>query len=212
MPLAVTHSIVLIVTIVLSFLVAASPLKEYELQIIAFLFIILFISKRTILSQLTQSRLLESVVFTFVVISTVTTSGGVSSPLFFLNYFLLFSLCLLLEPTISIVTTLSLALCYTLSLPPDQGLKMLIPIASLAFLTPFALYLGQLAAKTGILQRKLVESDTDSILFLSLLLKNHIKSIKYNLENFMGDHQLHEIRKHTHRLEVLIEQYEERKK
>jgi hypothetical protein len=203
----IIHSLILIFTIGLTFIFPQSQLAQYDLQFSAILFIILFLSKK-IIPQSPKSRLLESVIFTLVILSIVNTTGGVNSPFFFLIYFLLFSLSLLLEPIISITTSLTLIIFYLLSLPPNQNLKTLLPIFSLAFISPFALFLSQQYLenqKSKIKNQKLKEN---TFLFLSLVLKNHLKTIKEATENFLGDQQLEQIKKSTLRMEKLIDKFE----
>lgn len=200
----VVHSLILIVAIALAFLFAKSGISQYDLQITAALFIIYFLAKRF----KKGGRLLESVIFSLVVLILVNTTGGVSSPFFFLVYFLLFSVVLLLEPVISIVVTLSLIVFFALTLGENQSISTLLPIFSLAFLTPFAMFMGQEYLKNEKLKAKSEKEKTDTFLFLSLTLKNHVKNIKKAVENFMGDHQLKEIEKSTREMEKLIEKFE----
>jgi len=155
-----------------------------------------------------QSRLIESVIFTLVILGIINSTGGLSSPFFFLSYFLLFSLSLLLEPIISITTTLTLIIFFLFSLPANQSFSTLLPIISLAFITPFALYLGEEHRKNEKLKVKNEKTKEETFLFLSLLLKNHLKNIKEAIENFVGDHELTSIRKSVSRMEKLIEKFE----
>jgi len=209
---AITHSIVLIFTIAASFIFPKTDLAQYDLQISAFLFIILFLGKRFLKDK---SRLLESVVFTLIVLIIINSTGGTTSNFFFLIYFLLFSLSLLLEPIISITTTLTLVIFFIMSLPENQEIKSLLPIFSLAFLTPFAMFLGQefkknyeLRITNDVLKKTITKNQEETFLFMSLVLKNHLKSIKQAIDDFMGDHQLHQIKKHTREMERLIDKYE----
>lgn len=98
--------------------------------------------------------------------------------------------------------------CFMLSLPPGQSLKSLLPIFSLAFLTPFAMFMGQEFIESQKLETTLEEKQEETFLFLSLMLKNQIKSILYTIDNFMGDHDLHTIKKHVRNMEKLIEKFE----
>jgi hypothetical protein len=207
----IVHSLILISTIALTFLFPKTSLADYDLQIAAFLFIVLFAAKRFFIPRQTGSHLLESVVFSLIVLGIVNTTGGPASPFFFLIYFLLFSLSLLLEPIISITTTLALIIFFLLSLPENQSLKNLLPIFSLAFMTPFALFLGQEYLQNEKLKIKNEKLQEDAFLFLSLMIKNHLKNIKGAVENFMGDHQLDIIKKSVHRMEKLIEKFEDTK-
>lgn len=212
------HSLILIIAIGITFLFPKTSLAQYDLPIAAFLFIVLFIGKHakkrekeiTIQNNVEKktSYLLESVIFTLIVLGVINTTGGLSSPFFFLIYFLLFSLSLLLEPIISISTTLTLIIFFLLTLPPEQSFKSLLPLFSLAFMTPFALFLGEEYAENKKLKAKNQKLAEETFLFLSLMIKNHLKTIKSSVENFIGDHQLDIIRKSVARMEKLIDKFE----
>ncbi|MGB9707453.1 MAG: hypothetical protein ACPL1D_01740 [Microgenomates group bacterium] len=203
----IAHSLILIFAIGLTFIFPQTRLAQYDLQFSAILFIIFFLAKR-IIPENPKSKLLESVIFTLVILGIVNTTGSVNSPFFFLIYFLLFSLSLLLEPVISIVTSLTLIIFYLLSLPSNQNLKTLLPIFSLAFISPFALFLGQQYLENQKEKLKNQKNLENTFLFLSLVLKNQIKNIKEAAENFLGDHQLHQIKRSTSKMEKLIEKFE----
>ena len=83
------------------------------------------------------------------------------------------------------------------------------PIISLAFITPFAMFLGQEKIEGEKLKIKSEKTQENTFLFLSLLLKNHLKNIKEAAQNFVGDHQLEIIKKSVQRMEKLIEKFEE---
>ncbi len=114
----------------------------------------------------------------------------------------------MLEPIISITMTLSLIVFYLMVMPQNQDMKSLLPIISMAFLTPFALYMGQEHIEAQKNKAKNERLQEDTFLFLSLLLKNHIKNIKEAVENYVGDHELGIIRKSAARMEKLIEKFE----
>lgn len=203
----VIHSIVLIITIAIAFLFPKTNLAQYDLQISAVLFIIMFFSRRFINQA---GRLLESVIFTLVILLIISTTGNTTSPFFFLIYFLLFALALLMEPIIAITVSFTLMVGFMFSIPPNQEVSALIPVFSLAFLTPFALLLGQEYVKIKNLEGKLNQEQEDTLLFLSLMMKNHLKNIKTAIENFMGDHELHEIKRNADKMERLIEKFEQK--
>ena len=204
----IIHSLILIFTIALGFLFPKSVLVSYDLQIAASLFIFFFLVKKLALPNSPKTRLLESVIFTLIVLLIVNTTGSIRSPFFFLIYFLLFSLSLLLEPIISMVTSLTLIIFFLLSLEKDQNFSVLLPIFSLAFITPFALFLGKEYEENQKLKAKSQKSKEETFLFLSLILKNHLKNIAVAAENFLGDHQLSIIKKQTEKMEKLIEKFE----
>ncbi len=203
----VVHSLILILAIAFAFVFPKTALAQYELQLSALLFATLFIIRKFTKT----GRLSESVIFTLIVFTIVNTTGGVSSPFFFLIYFLLFALALILEPIISLVTTFACIIFFILNIQEVQGVKDLIPIFSLAFLTPFALFMGQEYLKEQKSKIKMQKSQTDTFLFLSLMLKNQLKNIKAAVENFMGDHELSEIKKSATNMEKFIEKFENEK-
>jgi len=204
----IIHSLILIATIVLAFIFPKTNLANYELQITAGLFVILYLVKKLVVSQSSSSRLIESVIFTLIIVGIVNSTGGVNSLFFFLIYFLLFSLSLLLEPIISITTTITLVVFFLLSVPQGQNWKNLLSIISLAFITPFAMFLGEEYKRSEKLEVKSEKLQEDAFLFVSLLLKNHLKNIKEAVENFVGDHELDIIKKSASRMEKLIEKFE----
>lgn len=201
----VLHSFLLIFSAFLTFLWPKTSFVNYDIEIGALLFLVLYFGKKIIPQK---TNLLESIIFTLIVLIVINSTGGVNSPFFFLIYFILFSLSLLLEPTVSLTLSLSLIIFFLLFSPPTEDFKHLLPIFSLAFLTPFALYLGKeylLVQKT---KKKLIQNQEETFLFLSLIIKNHLKNIKNAIENFAGDHQLEKIKKHTLQMEKLIEKFE----
>ncbi len=203
----IIHSLVLIVSIILAFIFPQTNLVNYDLQIAAFLFIVLYVVKKFFQEQSSKTRLTESVVFTLIIVGIIASTGYTQSPFFFLIYFLLFSLSLLLEPIISIVTTITLIIFFILSLPQNQSFKNLLPILSLAFITPFSLFLGKEYQEVQALKRQNQKIQEDNLLFLTLLIKNHLKNIKEAVDNFLGDHELNIIKKSVQRMEKLIEKY-----
>ena len=203
----IIHSLILILIVGTTFVFPSSFFAQFDLQISAALFIVFFIMRKFIGNRI-KSHLMESIIFTFIILLTINTTGGINSPFFFLLYFLLFSLSLLLEPVVSITTTLSLMVCFMFTLPPGQSLKSLLPIFSLAFLTPFAMFMGQEFVESQKLKTTIVQNQEETFLFLSLMLKNHLKSILYTIDNFMGDHELNTIKKHVRNMEKLIEKFE----
>ena len=207
----IVHALILVFAIVLTFIFPKTNLANYDLQITAILFIVLYSIKRFVVTKDVYSRLIESVVFTLIIMGVVNSTGGLTSPFFFLIFFLLFSLSLILEPIISITTTVTLIIFFLLNLPANQDFRTLLPIISLSFITPFAMFMGSEKIKNEKLKVKSEKTKEDTFLFLSLLLKNHLRNIKEALENFIGDHQLEIIKKSTQRMEKLIEKFEKDK-
>jgi len=204
MPKELVHAVILVIVIALAFLFPKTVLANYDLQLYAFFFIVLFLGKKLFKS----GKLLDAIIFTFVIFSLVNTTGGMNSPFFFLLYFLLFSITLLLEPVVSIPVTLSAVIFFLAFYPEKSGLQGLLSVFSLAFLMPFSLFMGKEYEKNLVLKRQQQAQQEDTFLFLSLIVKNHVKTIKKSVENFMGDHDLHEIKKSAQDMECLIDKFE----
>ncbi len=213
----IVHSIILVATVAIGFIFPHTYLAQFDLQIAAGLFVVFFIVKRAVgkAQDANASRLVESVIFTLIVLIVVNTTGGVTSPYFFLLFFLLFSLSLLLEPIISIILTMTLVLFYIFGLPLNQTFTSLLPVFSLAFFAPFAMFMGSEFIKNELLKNKsdhlrasLTKGKEETFLFLSLILKNHIKAASEAVENFNGDHELSQIRRSLNQMDKVIEQYE----
>lgn len=142
----VFHAAVLIaVTIVTFFWVTDDTLSYYSLQLSAILLLTLIFSHR-ILKPLTF-KLVESTISTFAVLLIVSATGGISSPLFFLNYFLLFELSLLLEPTIPLLLSLAVGGYYLLLSGSGTTPFNLLELLAFPVMTPLAIYFGKIYLK-----------------------------------------------------------------
>jgi hypothetical protein len=201
----VIHAIILIITIALGFIIPKTQLVDYDLHLTAGLFLFFYLVQKLIPQR---TNLLQSVVFTLIITLIINSTGGAASPFFFLIYFLLFSLALLLEPTVSLTTSLTFIVFFIIFIPTTENFKDLLPIFSLAFLTPFSLYLGRQYLLLQKAKKNLNQTKEETFLFLSLILKTHLKNIRIVTENFIGDHQLESIKKSINRMEKLIEKFE----
>lgn len=198
----------MICTVTVSFLASQKVPQIYDIQFTALIFALYFIFKRLYKNQ-SSYRLLDSVVFTLIIMNLVNSTGGLSSPLFFLTYFLLFALSLMLEPIISMTTAFTIVVIYILKIDPAQATNDMLRLFSLPFLTPFALFMGNEYRKS-IKQKEIIDTiEVDNITFISLVVKSHLQTIKELSDNFNGDHELEKIRKTIRRMEKLIQKYED---
>lgn len=137
----VIHSVVLMLIVALSFLI--KPFYQYDFIFIATILIVYWLIKNILAPHPFRHRVADSALSAVIIVNIVNTTGGVGSPVFFLLYCLMFGLSLLLEPLVSLTTALVLIIFYLLELPESQTVKDLLPIISIAFITPFALILGE---------------------------------------------------------------------
>lgn len=171
MSLELFHAVALSVTLGLSYVINQSFLRPYELQITAVFFIVYFILKKR--TQLTGHKydLLDSAMFTFVVINIVLSTNGINSPFFFLCYFLLFTLAMLLEPTISLFASLTIISILIIS-SPLRSFDEIVRIISLPLMTPFAMLLGNEYEKNQQLKHKNQELENIEKQLESMINKN----------------------------------------
>lgn len=201
------HSLLLIICIGLAFIFPQTALAAYDIEIAAFLFVLLFVARKLSLFS-RKTRLFESAIFTLVILGIINTTGGMQSPFFFLVHFLLFSITLLLEPVIPIIVTLTLMVFFIFTVHGQVTLIQLLPIFSLALMTPFALILGNEYEETKRLKKSISSQTENTYLFLSLMLKNHLKEIQNSIDNFVGDHELSSIKRQVRNMEKLIDMFE----
>ena len=88
------------------------------------------------------------------------------------------------------------------------SVAQLLPVFSLALMTPFALIMGNEYEETKRLKKSMSSQEENTFLFLSLMLKNSLKEIQKNLDNFQGDHELTAIKRHVRTMEQQIDMFE----
>lgn len=140
------HIFILLLVITLIFLwVNDDYLSNYSLQLTAILLLSLIVAKRILDGE--KFKLTESIITTVGVILTVSASGNISSPLFFLNYFLLFALSLLLEPVIPLVLSIILIIFYLFTSQIGTSYFQLLELLAFPFMTPLAYFTGKIFQK-----------------------------------------------------------------
>lgn len=143
-------------------------LSYYSLQLASVLIILLFLSKK--IMSLENFRILESIVSTVSVILIVSGTGNLTSPLFFLNFFLLFELSLLLEPIIPLFLSFLLIIFYIFTSTTGDSLDSFLVLLSFPVMTPLALFFGNFYLKNkrqkielARLQNKVSEMDEELV-------------------------------------------------
>jgi len=136
------HILILLMSVLLTyFWINDQILTLYSLQLTAFLLLSLIASHH--LHKPSQFRLVESTVSTICVLLVTSSTGGVRSPLFFLNFILLFELALLLEPTVSLALSGGLFLFYLYTHQVGSSPLFLAALLSFPFMTPLAYFFGK---------------------------------------------------------------------
>lgn len=166
-------------SLLVSYLFSISPLTPYLPQFlaaIAILFII-FRRKKSLLPPLAS----------LIINSLVLTTHGLSSPFFFLIYFLLFTLAFQNPPSITLAFSLLEILFLSQSL---NSLSSLIPLLSLALITPLSWFIGRLHLENQLLDSTLSDDETDILLWLSLKFKASLSHILDSTSILLSDTRL----------------------
>lgn len=209
MPKHIKDSLLIIIVSCLAFLWSKTPLTNVSLQLSAVLFL-LFLILRRFFKKTAFFLTFEALFFTLLVLILVFDTGGLSSPLFFLIYFLLFSLSFLLEPQAAFILSLTLIVLLIFSLPEVQNFQMLIPLFSLPFITPLAVFFGREHQKLKATEKELAHDEGQTLLWLTTAFHERLETISEYLQNISTknfDEQqkesLKEVKHHVKRLRGL---------
>lgn len=199
-----------------------TPFAQYDLQLLGVIFICYFLF-RNIFHRLSYFYVIETLVFIFIIVATVFSTGGVRSPFFFLLYFLLFASSLLLDSATSLVLTLVLIIGFLGTFDRSLTIQNLLPVFSLPFISPFAKYLGDMqrkyylekeemervikSKKRLVVQKSYQEEQT--LLFLTTALYRHLDELQDRANNFLGDQDLHFIKQKIKALQDLVKNFRE---
>ena len=159
-----------------AYLISVSPFANFIPQILALVAIIfLFISliKKTFSLHL----------IAFIISLTVFYTQGLTSPFFFLVYFLLFTVAFQNPPSVA----LSLSLCLILFLGQSlDSLSSLIPLLSLLLITPLSWFISQQYLDKNKVETDISVSETNVLMWLSLKFKTGISQIIDNCSELLS--------------------------
>lgn len=134
-----------IVTVVIAFLISISPLSSYGLQIAALTMIVYvgvsFLIRKHILS-IDLKVTLDVLVLSLTVSLLIFTTGGFTSPVFFLSYLLLFGVTLFSSPITATAITVTFALLFIVAPKADFWMDLL-QIGSLLAIAPLSVVFGK---------------------------------------------------------------------
>jgi hypothetical protein len=137
--------ILAVITVVAAFLISVSSLSGYGLQIAALMMAVyvgisFLIRKHILLPDLKVT--LDVLVFSLTTSLLVFTTGGFSSPVFFLSYFLLFGVALFSSPITATAITVTFALLFLVA-PKQDFWPDLLQIGSLLAIAPLSVIFGR---------------------------------------------------------------------
>jgi len=141
--------------------------------------IIAFASLIIILSLIYFRQILLPVVI-FVLNLAIFSTGGISSPIFFLSYFLLFSLSFQNQPTINLVFSLITMAFYSYSL---NSINSIIQLFSVLLISPLTYFISRQQELQKNTEDIISQDETDFLFWISLHLKKSLNEILFLSEN-----------------------------
>lgn len=198
------HSLFLITAVVLTYLwTSSNSLSGYTIQLIAvfilFYFANQFFFKKKPLNK--TKKIIDALIFTLVILLLVGSTGSLSSPLFFLVYFLMFGLALLVGPTATLALALAMVLLFGLTSEKTEPTREAMQLFSLLLVAPLASFFSSqylkaleaedkitiLKKETGILEEQIKDEETDILLWTSLNLKRGLVNILEETTDLLSD-------------------------
>lgn len=199
------HSLFLLTAVVLAFFWTSQPtLSLYTLQLVALFVLVFFANQFLSRKSKTNGRVgltLDAVIFTLVTLLLVISTGGLTSPLFFLLYFLMFGLSLLFEPLISLSLTGAMILFFAISPTGKSSPEEILQLFSLVMVTPLAVFFGGqylkslkddekikiLEEEDEVLANEIQKEETDVLLWASLELEKGLGNILHEISDLLAD-------------------------
>ena len=198
------HSLFLITAVVLTYLwTSSADLSTYTIQLIAvfilFYFANQFAFKKKPLNK--TKKIIDALIFTLVILLLVGSTGSLSSPLFFLVYFLMFGLALLIGPTATLALALAMVLLFGLTSEKTEPAREAMQLFSLLLVAPLASFFSSqylkaleaedkitiLKKESGILEEQIKDEETDILLWTSLNLKQSLVNILEETTDLLSD-------------------------
>lgn len=180
---ALKQSIVIVFTLLIVFGVVNTPLTTYIAPILGaviLLAIFFILIKNRKIRKLPKDARPELFVGSYKEVSTILISilliifltGGITSPLFFLTYFLIFGITFMFEPITVFIFMLGLCLLFIPDALQNDIVGNFVRVASLVFLAPISFFFGLEYKKRERLENKIREKADNIIDDARDLLKN----------------------------------------
>lgn len=141
------HYVTIILALILVGAVIYTPLSSYLAYIVAFLIVAsasyIFAKRKQNISEIFSNSLLFIFVVLVGTLLIIFLTNGISSPLFFLLYFLIFGLPFITEPQAVIILLIGLL---ALFIPPaleNDIFSNMVRIGSIIFISPLAFFFGK---------------------------------------------------------------------
>ncbi len=179
-----TQSLSLILACLMVLIITSTPLDDYKAPILGFLIVAsiigIVIKQRAAKKNDSNQDIFsgsgpEVFMVTGALLLIIFMTGGLSSNLFFLLYFLLFGIVFLFKPETVFVLVIGIEILFFTSLSDGDLLSNLIRVGSVAFLAPISYFFGREFQRREKLEAK-ISDKTGQILEDAQTLKSHTQN------------------------------------
>lgn len=194
------------------FWLSIPALLPYTLQLVALLVLLYVgshaIKKRIASLQNKSSITLDVTILTAMILLLVTETGALTSPFFFLLYFLLFGVAMLYEIEATLILT-GVLILFFLFIPGTSitDFAHLSQLLALIMITPLAIFTGhqyetnlEYKKSKAALNAHITQEETDTLIFLSLNLKKTLLTSLDTLSLVIPKEKVKEVRTHLETL------------
>lgn len=180
---AFKQSLVMLFALLIVFAIVNTPLTSYIAPILGaviLLALIFILIKNRKIRKLPKDSRPELFIGSYKEVSTILISilliifltGGITSPLFFLTYFLIFGITFMFEPVTVFIFMVGLCLLFIPDALQNDIVGNFVRVASLVFLAPISFFFGLEYKKRERLEKKIQEKANQIIDDARDLLKN----------------------------------------
>lgn len=161
------QSLLLLVSFVFVFVWQKTPLSDYTIQALGFLiFLFLLLSARrkefNLANVISKRDFLSIFTLNTLILLFIFSTGGLSSPLFFLLYFLGFGIAFVFEPTTVFIFILGAILVFLAEALTGDIMGNFLRLGSLGLISPLAFFFGREYRK-GEKQTEQIEKTSQAI-------------------------------------------------
>lgn len=161
------QSLLLLLSFVFVFVWQKTPLSDYTIQALGFLiFLFLLLSARrkefNLANVISKRDFLSIFTLNTLILLFIFSTGGLSSPLFFLLYFLGFGIAFVFEPTTVFIFILGAILVFLAEALTGDIMGNFLRLGSLALISPLAFFFGREYRK-GEKQAEQIEKTSQAI-------------------------------------------------
>lgn len=160
----ILQSLVILLSALIIFVIKNTGLDDYTPfilgAIILVMMMVLLYRKLRKQTEIFVGSYFEMFIITTVILLIIYLTGGITSPIFFLLYFLLFGIAFMFEPVVIFVMMIAVIGLFGQETLTNDVIANLIRMGSIVFLSPLAFFFGNEYKKRERLEKEIEEKAT----------------------------------------------------